>query len=363
MELAQRNLNINYVATANLGIGVGFDDDSTALCIRGCKIEVGINKCFTAKHFNYAYNCLGRCPRTVVVVGLVINANIIGTNTEYDFVFAIHVLNGNFIGLDVLHINVGSAIQREANVFSVFNNSTVKEVHLRCADKACNKHVIGILIQIDRCINLLNVSVLHNNDTRTHCHCLYLVVRNVNKGCTKFFVQARNFCSHCRTQLCIEVRKRLVKKEYLGVTNNSTSKCNSLTLTTGERLRLSFKIFCNAENFCGFHYLFVNLIVGHMNGAQRECHILVNTHMGIKSIVLEHHCDVSILGLKIVNDLIINTEFSCSNFFKSCDHTQRGGLAATGRTDKYDKFLVVNVHAEVVYCLYASVVYFENMFE
>ena len=363
MELAQRNLNINYVATANLGIGVGFDDDSTALCIGSIEIQVSINEGFATQHFNYANNCLGRCPRTVVVIVLIVNANIIGTNTEYDFVFAIHVLNGNFIGLDVLHINVGSAIQREANVIAVFNNSTVKEVHLRCTDKACNKHVIGILIQIDRCINLLNVSVLHNNDTGAHGHCLYLVVRNVNKGCAKFFVQARNFCSHCRTQLCIEVRKRLVQKEHLGVTNNSTSKCNSLTLTTGERLRLSFKIFCNAENFCGFHYLFVNLIIGHMNGAQRECHVLINTHMGIKSIVLENHCNVSILRLKIVNDFVINAKFACGNFLQARNHAQRSGFSASGRTDKYDKFLIVNIHTEVVYCLYASVIYFENMFE
>ena len=238
------------------------------MCIGGIEIEVCINERLAAQNLYYTDNCLCRCPRTVIIIVLVVNTYVIGTNTEYDLMCAVHILNGDLIGLDVLHIYGSAAIERKLNVLTRFGNGTVEKVHLRCADKAGNEHIIGIFVKIDGGIDLLNVAVLHNNDTGAHGHCLYLVVGNVDKGCTELFVQARDLGSHCGTQLCIQVGKGLVKQKHLGLTNDGTSECNSLTLTAGECLGLSFEILGNAEDLCSFHYLFVNLIIGHMNGAQ-----------------------------------------------------------------------------------------------
>ena len=41
----------------------------------------------------------------------------------------------------------------------------------------------GIVIKVLRSIDLLNETVLHNNDTGCHGHSLDLVVGNVDEGC------------------------------------------------------------------------------------------------------------------------------------------------------------------------------------
>ena len=362
MELAQGDLNVDNITAANLGIGICLDDDRAALSVGSVEVEVSVYQSFSAEHLNYADNCLCGSPSAVVVIVLTVDANVIGTNTEHDLVLAVHILRGDLISLNILNVDISATIKRKANVVARLGNGTVEEVHLRCADKSRNEHIVGVLIKVYRGIDLLNEAVLHNYDTRAHGHSFYLVVCNVDKGRAELLVQTGDLRSHCRTKLCVKVGERLVEKKYLRLTNDSTSERNSLTLTARKSLGLSLEILSDAEDLCRFHYFFVDLIVGHMNRAQRERHVLIYAHVRIKSIVLEYHCDVSVLGFKIVNYLVIDTKLTRSYLLKSRDHTKRGGLTTTRRTDEYDKFLVVNVHTEVVNCLYASVVYFENMF-
>ena len=110
---------------------------------------------------------------------------------------------------------------------------------MRCADEACNEQVDGVIVEVLRCIYLLNETVLHNNDTRTHCHSFGLVMRYVYECCAKSLVELGNLRSHRSTELSVEVGKRFVEKEYLRLTNDSTTERNTLSLTAGKSLRLS----------------------------------------------------------------------------------------------------------------------------
>ncbi len=81
--------------------------------------------------------------------------------------------------------------------------------------------------------------VLHNYDSGTHGHSFCLVVCNVNECCLKSVVELCDLNTHLYTELSVQVGERLVHEEDLRVTYDSTAESNSLTLTTGESLRLS----------------------------------------------------------------------------------------------------------------------------
>ena len=70
--------------------------------------------------------------------------------------------------------------------------------------------------------------------------------------------------------------------------------------------------------------------------------------MRVKSIVLEDHCDVAILGGDVVHELAVDIQLALGDLLKTCDHAQSGGLAAAGGSDQNDKFLVGDLKIELL---------------
>ena len=72
--------------------------------------------------------------------------------------------------------------------------------------------------------------------------------------------------------------------------------------------------------------------------------------MRIQSVVLENHCNISVLRSNVVYKTCADEQLALGNFLKTRDHTKGGGLTASGRTYKNDKFLVLDVYVDVGYC-------------
>ena len=113
---------------------------------------------------------------------------------------------------------------------------TFEEVHLRRADEASHKLVAGEAVQVARRVDLLYKTVLHYYDARTHGHCFYLVVGYVDEGCLQPVVQFADFATHCGTKFCVQVAEGFVQKEYLWLTHDGTSKCDTLALSAAHCL-------------------------------------------------------------------------------------------------------------------------------
>ncbi|MNV61806.1 hypothetical protein D3C71_1543300 [compost metagenome] len=70
--------------------------------------------------------------------------------------------------------------------------------------------------------------------------------------------------------------------------------------------------------------------------------------MRIKRIGLEHHGDIAVLRVEIVDDPLADPEFAAGNRFKTGYHPQQCGLAAAGGADKDDKFAIPDVEIDAV---------------
>ena len=67
------------------------------------------------------------------------------------------------------------------------------------------KRLTGYIVEVLRSIYLLDETVLHNDDTRSHGHSFDLVVGNVDEGGAESLMNLGKLCSHRRTELSVEV--------------------------------------------------------------------------------------------------------------------------------------------------------------
>ena len=88
-----------------------------------------------------------------------------------------------------------------------------------------------------------------------------------------------------------------------------------------------------AENFRRLAYLFINFLFWGLMKLERERHVFIDRHVGVKRIVLENHCDVPVLGGNVVHQLIVDSKLALGYFLKTRHHAKSGGLAAAGGTD------------------------------
>ena len=87
-----------------------------------------------------------------------------------------------------------------------------------------------------------------------------------------------------------------------------------------------------------------------MTQLQSEGHVLVNGHVGVQSVVLENHGDIAVLGGNVVDQTVADVQFAFGDLFQTGDHAERRGLAAAGRADENDEFLILDVQAELLHC-------------
>ena len=119
-------------------------------------------------------------------------------------------------------------------------------------------------------------------------------------------MQEQNLTAGCTAELCVEVRKRLVKKENLGSTHDSASHSNSLALSAGKLVGLFVELVGKAENFRRSKNLLVNFVLVFLAEHKRERHILINGHMVVERVVLENHCDIAVFGGHFCNVLTVD---------------------------------------------------------
>ena len=76
--------------------------------------------------------------------------------------------------------------------------------------------------------------------------------------------------------------------------------------------------------------------------------------MRIERIVLEHHRDVALFGLDIVDDAVADRNRARGDVFEAREHPQQGRFATTGGADQHDKGPVLDRNRDAVQHLEAA---------
>ena len=171
---------------------------------------------------------------------------------------------------------------------------------------------------------------------------------DVDEGGVDTLAQLDDLSPHLVAQLGVQVGQRLIHQKHLGLPHDGTANGHTLALAAGQSLGLALQILGDVQDLCGLLHPAVDLILGHLAQLQGEGHVLIHGHVGIEGVALEHHGDVTVLGLHIVDHAVTDAQLAVGNLLQAGDHPQGGGLTAARGAYQNDKLLIRNLQVEIM---------------
>jgi hypothetical protein len=161
-------------------------------------------------------------------------------------------------------------------------------------------------------------------------------------------VDLEDFRAHLHAQMRIEVGQGLVEQEHGGIAHDGAPERDALALAARELSRAPFQERLDIEHRRGVANAPVDLVVGQFAPAQPERHVVVHRHVRIEAVVLEHHRDVPIADIDIIDAHVVETELAGAHVLQPGNDAQQRRLARAGRTDEHDELVVADVEVAVV---------------
>ena len=198
----------------------------------------------------------------------------------------------------------------------------------------------GPVVKLERRARLFDDSVAHHDDAIGHRHRFDLVVRDIDAGDAEPLVQRADLAAHLHAQLGVEVGQRFVEQEHLGVAHQRAAHRDALSLAAGKLAGPAFEQRFYAEHGGGARDALFALDAAHAAQRQRELHVLPGGHVRIECVVLEHHRDVAVARIEIVDDAPVDEDRPGADILQPGDHAQQRRLAAARGTHEHDKLAV-----------------------
>ncbi len=212
--------------------------------------------------------------------------------------------------------------------------------------KEATKVVCRLLVDVERVADLLDLAAIHHDENVGERHRLELVVGDVDRRRRKPALQFADFDAHGDAQFGVEVRQGLVEQKRFWLAHDGAAHGDALALAAGELPRLALQHGGEFEDAPGFLDPRLDLGLGHAAVAQAIGHVVVDAHMRIERVVLEHHRDVAIGGLDLVDDAAADIDLAACDGLEPRDHAQQRGLAAAGRADQHAELAVADLEVD-----------------
>ena len=151
--------------------------------------------------------------------------------------------------------------------------------------------------------------------------------------------------AHLHPQLGVEVRQRLVEQERRRLAHDRAPHGHTLALPAGELARLALEQRAELEDPGGAIDAARDVVLGQAADAQPVGHVVEHAHVRVERVVLEHHRDVPVLRLQVVDHAIAYGDLPGGDLLEARDHPQQRRLAAPRRADDDDELAVG--HGEV----------------
>ncbi len=146
----------------------------------------------------------------------------------------------------------------------------------------------------------------------------------------------------------IEIAERLVEQEHGRLAHDGAADGDPLALPAGEVARPAIEVRGELQRLGGAAHAPVDLRPVRLGEAQAEGHVLVDAHMRIERVGLEHHGDLA-LGRRHVVDLApADGDLAGRDPLQPGDQAQKRRFPATRRPDKDDELAILHVEIDVV---------------
>ena len=179
-----------------------------------------------------------------------------------------------------------------------------------------------MVVELEWLTDLLDPTVVHHHDAVGHGHRFDLVVRYVHRRRFEPLVQRLDLAAHRYPQLGIEVGQRLIEQEHLGIAHDRAPHCHPLPLSAGELARETVQKRIQVQDLGRLSDALVDHLRLRLPKLQTERHVVADRHVRVQRVALEHHRDVAVLGLDVVDHLIIDRDRAAGDLLQPRQHAQ-----------------------------------------
>ncbi len=143
-----------------------------------------------------------------------------------------------------------------------------------------------------------------------HGHGLDLVMSHIDHGGAEILVKLHDLHAHVDAQRGIEIRKRFIEKEALGLAHDGAADGNALALTARELARLAVEIFGEVQRGGSLRHFGLDLGLRHACHLEAEADIVPDTHVRIERVRLEHHRKAALRWRRLGDVLSIDEDLA-----------------------------------------------------
>jgi hypothetical protein len=127
--------------------------------------------------------------------------------------------------------------------------------------------------------------------------------------------------------------------------------------------KLAVEIGLDGQDASGFLHPLVDFVLGRPAVAQPVRHVVVDAHMRIERIILEHHRDVSIGRLDLVHDAVADLHRAAGDRLEPRHHAQQGRFSAARWADEHTERAIRDVERHALHGFDVSRIDFSHTFE
>src|SRR5881409_346750 len=222
----------------------------------------------------------------------------------------------------------------------------VDEVDRWAPDEACGERVRRTIVQGLGGVVLLEHALVEERDPVGHGHRFDLVVGHVNRRYPEDLLQFFQLRPHVDPELGVEIAQRLVHEEDLRLADDCAADRDPLPLASTELAGLAPEEGLDLEELGDPVHGRDDLAFRDLRVLEREGHVLVDRHVRVQRVALEHHRDVAILRIEVVHEAVSDVDLAFVRRLESCDAPQGRRLAASARSEEDDELLVLDLEVE-----------------
>ena len=205
------------------------------------------------------------------------------------------------------------------------------------------------MIELHRRADLLDPAVLQHDDAVGERHRLDLVVGDIDhRRRGHALLELGDLDAGGDAKRGVEVRQRLVEQEHLRVAHDGAADGDALALAARHRLGQAVEKFGELQDLGGLANAPVDLGLAFLGDLHAEGHVVVDGHMRIERIGLEHHGDAALRRRHVVDHLAGDLEFAGGDLLEPGDGPQQRRLSAARRADEDDELARFDVEVDAV---------------
>ncbi|MNI49825.1 hypothetical protein D3C73_1044570 [compost metagenome] len=157
---------------------------------------------------------------------------------------------------------------------------------------------------------MLQTTFANDHDFIGYLNRLILVMRNEYRSYPYTLNQFPKPRAQLLANLCINCSERFIQQKKLGLRRKRTSKCDALTLASGQLMRIPVFKALKSGQFDQFRNPLLNAALRYLLNLQPKCNIIEHRHVLKKRIALKYKSNPAILRCQIINTLTMENNFS-----------------------------------------------------